>query len=634
MRLPLIIIFFISGAIHCVAQSKPQVPHKLQFADMTLTIRDDARREIQKDVDALTQSPKHFMIKVERARTYFPLIEQAFREEGVPDDFKYLSIQESALIADAVSTSNAVGFWQFKDFTALEMGLRVDKVVDERLNIVSASRAAARYIKKNNVFFDNWLYALQSYQMGAGGVLRSVKESQSGVKHMEITTSTYWYVKKYLAHKIAFEEAVKGAGQIKVLAVENHGKKSLTDLAKEVAVDEAELQTYNKWAKTGHVPDDKRYAILIPMKGEGSTILLPPNTALLASAAVATPAGSTVKAEMKPAVPKSRKKINGIPCIQPQSGETPTQLANRAQVDLSDFLKWNDISISDRLDTRHYYLLGKKRNRAEVAYHTVAKSENLWDISQQYGVKIQKLKKFNRLEGGDQDLKVGMTLWLSATRPKQKEGLSVVPPVEIVEVSAGDTFNWEVGTQTPPMAEKNVNTQAPVVASVTSEATSSVSSSSIQKKDTLRTEGPPQPVKADSVAIITQPPVLDTAVTEVPARIVVIPEQHTVQPKETLYSIASKYGVGVMDLVQWNSLNLQESIQPGQVLRLKNPVTAVSEVTSLPVTTGVTEHEVKATDTLYSIARKYGVTIKELMEWNNKKDFSLAIGEKLKIQSR
>jgi hypothetical protein len=42
-------------------------------------------------------------------------------------------------------------------------------------------------------------------------------------------------------------------------------------------------------------------------------------------------------------------------------------------------------------------------------------------------------------------------------------------------------------------------------------------------------------------------------------------------------------------------------------------------------------HEVKPSDTLYGVARHYGVTIKELMEWNDKKDFSLEVGEKLKI---
>jgi membrane-bound lytic murein transglycosylase D len=43
---------------------------------------------------------------------------------------------------------------------------------------------------------------------------------------------------------------------------------------------------------------------------------------------------------------------------------------------------------------------------------------------------------------------------------------------------------------------------------------------------------------------------------------------------------------------------------------------------------------VKSTDTLYSVARKYNVTIKELMEWNNKKDFTLAVGEKLTVKSK
>ena len=151
-NMKLLLALFFATTLTVAAQS-PEVPHKMQFADLTLTIRDDARREIQKDVDALTRYTKSFNIKVERAKTYFPIIERIFAEENVPDDFKYLVIQESALIPDAVSVSNAVGFWQFKDFTAIEMGLRVDKQIDERMNIVSSSRAAARYLKKNNTFF-------------------------------------------------------------------------------------------------------------------------------------------------------------------------------------------------------------------------------------------------------------------------------------------------------------------------------------------------------------------------------------------------------------------------------------------------------------------------------------------------
>jgi membrane-bound lytic murein transglycosylase D len=128
-----------------------------------------------------------------------------------------------------------------------------------------------------------------------------------------------------------------------------------------------------------------------------------------------------------------------------------------------------------------------------------------------------------------------------------------------------------------------------------------------------------------------------------PMMVITVPDTHTVQAKETLYAIAHQYNLGVMDLVNLNNLNLQESIKPGQVLRLKETAPAVEntpapatsegvETTNRPVTEVI--HEVKATDTLYGIARKYGVTIKELTEWNNKKDFSLSVGEKLRIQQK
>ena len=188
--------FFAPALIFCGVAAfgqSPQVPHKMQFAGLTLTIRDDARREIQKDVDALTQHPKYFNIKVERAKTYFPIIEKMFAEERLPEDFKYLALQESALIPDAVSSSNAVGFWQFKESTAIEVGLRVDSEIDERMNIASASRGAAKYIKQCNHYFNNWIYALQSYQMGAGGVMRAVGDKDLGGRQMEINSDTYWY---------------------------------------------------------------------------------------------------------------------------------------------------------------------------------------------------------------------------------------------------------------------------------------------------------------------------------------------------------------------------------------------------------------------------------------------------------
>jgi membrane-bound lytic murein transglycosylase D len=88
-----------------------------------------------------------------------------------------------------------------------------------------------------------------------------------------------------------------------------------------------------------------------------------------------------------------------------------------------------------------------------------------------------------------------------------------------------------------------------------------------------------------------------------------------------------------MDLVNWNNLSLQESIKPGQVIKLVEPPPERQQSSQRRGPVDL-DHIVKPTDTLYSIARKYDVTIQDLMAWNDKKDFTLAVGEKLKVKRR
>ena len=597
-----------------VQAQTPQVPHKMEFAGMTLTIRDDARREIQKDVNAMTQSPKHHNIKVERAKTYFPIIEKVFLEERVPDDFKYLALQESALIADAVSVSNAVGFWQFKDYTAVEMGLRVDKEIDERLNIVSSSRAAARYIKKNNFYFNNWIFALQAYQMGAGGAMKSLPKNLSGAKHMEITSATYWYVKKYLAHKIAFEDVVEGAGQVKAIPYENHSSKRLTDIAREVSVSEEELKSYNKWTKTGHIPDDRTYTVIIPVPGE-KEITLP------LTAAAVSKAEPQLEARAKTAA-ADRTKINGIKAIKALPGETTGVLATRAGVALSDFLTWNDISKNTRIEADQYYLLGKKRPRGQEAYHKVSTGESLWDVSQRYGVQIKKLRRYNRLSSKE-EIKAGTTIWLASKKPKDYD--EAMDSNQVIEVDNGSTFAW-TAEPAPAVSAETKSTVAP-----SDNAAGAAGLAVIKEAATMDNTEENDLDSAQNIQPVNAAVQVDSGAQNAEPVVVNLPKmnEHVVQPKETLYGIAHTYNVGVMDLARWNNLNIQDGIKPGQVLKLSDGQTASNDLPLKQI-----EHEVKNTDTLYGIARKYGVTINDLMEWNNKKDFNLAIGEKLKIQAR
>ena len=142
------LLFFLLFSVSQVLQAQiPQVPLEMEFADLTLRIHPQAQREIQLDVDALYRNPNYFKLKQDRANLYFPLVEREFKNQGVPIELKFLVIQESGLVPDAISTSNAVGFWQFKQGTAEEVGLRIDSQIDERKSITASSRGAALYLK-------------------------------------------------------------------------------------------------------------------------------------------------------------------------------------------------------------------------------------------------------------------------------------------------------------------------------------------------------------------------------------------------------------------------------------------------------------------------------------------------------
>ncbi len=97
-------------------------------------------------------------------------------------------------------------------------------------------------------------------------------------------------------------------------------------------------------------------------------------------------------------------------------------------------------------------------------------------------------------------------------------------------------------------------------------------------------------------------------------------DTYTVKAGDTLYSIANKYGLTVNELKQLNNLT-SDILSIGQVLNISN------SNTSLPSNTYI----VKSGDSLYSIAKKYGITVDALKSANGKTSNLLSIGEILVI---
>lgn len=80
--------------------------------------------------------------------------------------------------------------------------------------------------------------------------------------------------------------------------------------------------------------------------------------------------------------------------------------------------------------------------------------------------------------------------------------------------------------------------------------------------------------------------------------------RYTVRGGDTLWEIARRYGVDVDELRSWNQLGANSTIRPGQVLALQPRAE-------------VLVYRVQPGDTLWEIARRHGVTTERLIAWNN-----------------
>lgn len=126
-------------------------------------VRERAEREFYVNL----QTPGQIILYLKRSGKYFPLYERVLRETNAPQDLKYLSVAESALIMSR-SPKDAVGLWQFIPATARQFGLIVNDYVDERRHPEKSTRAAIAYLQQGFESSSSWTNSAAGYNMGHG----------------------------------------------------------------------------------------------------------------------------------------------------------------------------------------------------------------------------------------------------------------------------------------------------------------------------------------------------------------------------------------------------------------------------------------------------------------------------------
>lgn len=449
LTLPCVLTGFAALAQTSVSTSVPVVPEQVAFADISVRFDPDARRIVQQDVNALLANRQYWTAKLDRVALYFPIIEAILIDEDVPTDFKYLAVQESSLTPDAVSSSSAVGYWQFKRETANNHGLRVDDEIDERKSITASTHGAARYLKKSNGQFNNWIASLYSYYLGAGGISKLIPPDWSYAREVALDGRTDRYILRFFAHKIAVESALpthQAGNRFALIEYGNGGGKSMQAIAGELGVDEFELRKYNRWVLGETVPTDKAYVLAVPVPGDQINDVRQKIVSVNAKKApefVQNDVGFPVLRRVTTGLSSKNDpvlyEINGLPGIQAQTGDNAASLARKAKISVSSFLRYNDMSEQDAVIANDVYYLAKKRKKALVPFHTVRDGETSRSISQRYGIRLKKLMRYNRLDRL-QKLAVGRVMWLRERRPANK-------PVEIINSPTPPVYDQ---TPTPP----------------------------------------------------------------------------------------------------------------------------------------------------------------------------------------
>lgn len=138
---------------------------------------------------------------------YLNYFKKIFKIYGLPPELVYISIVESGVNPNARSSMNALGVWQFMAPTARELGLKVNYWIDERSDYSKSTHAAARYLKDLYILFNNWEFAIASYNVGSSKFRRALRTSESPVnlQKMNLPRETKEFVLKFYAVVHIFE---------------------------------------------------------------------------------------------------------------------------------------------------------------------------------------------------------------------------------------------------------------------------------------------------------------------------------------------------------------------------------------------------------------------------------------------
>lgn len=395
---------------------------------------------VDKEVAWYRKNPTFIYRATERSSRYLHYVVSEVQQRNMPTEMALLPFIESAYDPFAYSRSGAGGMWQFVPQTATTFGLKRNWWYDGRKDVVASTDAALDYLQYLHDKFDNdWLLAIAAYNFGEGSIQRAMAANRSkGLPtdfwSLSLREETRTYVPRLLAlAKIIGEPQRYGISLYSIpdrayfAAAETKGQLDLAKASRLAKVDIDELLRLNPGLNHATISKETPQRILLPINAFDQF------TRELA----ALPATERVQWQQYKVV-----KGDTLASLSRKFGTTPSALASANGLGDKLLKPGQELLIPQGPVTA--------QNEVEIAqapvpvttqtpfgstqiFHTVDAGDNLRRLSQQYGVSIKDIQRWNGL-GADDPIKLGqkLNIWTDEVGSKPAKIVAADSPTKAV----------------------------------------------------------------------------------------------------------------------------------------------------------------------------------------------------------
>ena len=330
---------------------------------------------------------------------YFPLFEQQLDKYGLPLEFKYLPIVESALNPKAKSPSGATGLWQFMYLTGKEFGLDVTSYLDERQDPIKSTEAACQYFVKLYEKFGDWNLVLAAYNGGPGYLQRKINIVNSynfWDLYPHLRRETRNYVPTFIAVNYVMNYAeAHGIIPDSININTNHKIDTMTikqgieigTMAEIVCLSTETIEYYNPSFNKGFFPE--------------KSIIILPKFAIndFLNNEEANYSFVRMVEEKKILIDEERIIYTAV------KGDYLGRIAREFDVRVFEIKQWNNLTNADLDIGDELVLYVKKIKKDDLEInkrkeYTIQHGDTLWDIAKKHkGISVWKLRAVNNLSG-------------------------------------------------------------------------------------------------------------------------------------------------------------------------------------------------------------------------------------------